>query len=345
MDWSLTAIIAMASGTVLGYAARMWGWLYWKVTVPLDIMYILIKENKDKNGFDFKFSEDKVDILNPSEDSGMLMNKAWVLSYNIQGKKESNQNFSFFGGSDTTNLIYSLSCLRVFRKKILNIINNNEKSSERENKIFIVNASSIYYVGEINETNLELPPVIEEKLNGDRTTRLNIFLHGDVGTGKTTMVRAIAHKLGMPIYILAINAWWDVTDFIRALQKIPDDSVILLDDIDLTLEQLLRASIEKGSSSIPLKFSTSSLMAFLDGIFMKEKRWIVAMCTNRPKEVTELLRLRPGRVHINYECTEKHENDYVEASQVAEKLITKYRAEKAEKSEKAEKVVEEPHPV
>ena len=335
MDLTLTAIIAMVSGTILGYTSKIWRWLFWTVTIPLDVMYVLIKENNRKNGTDVKFSEDKVDPLNPSQDSGMLINSSWLLSYNINQKKESNSSFSFFGGSDTSNLIYSVSCLRVFRKKLLDMIDTSmtEKSSERMNKIFIVNSSSIYFVGDIDETHLKIPKVIEDKLDGDRQTRLNIFLHGTIGTGKTTMARAIAQKLGMPIYILAISPWWDVTDFIKALQRIPDDSVILLDDIDLTLEQLLRASIDKNQSSIPLKFSTASLMAFLDGIFMKQKRWIVIMCTNRPEQVKKLLRLRPGRVHIDYECTEEHVNDYVEATQEAEKIIEKYKSEKVVEKE------------
>lgn len=339
MDWSLTAIVAMISGLIVGYLSKIWRWLYWTVTIPLDIMYILNKENSNKKGIDIKFSEDKVDQLNPTQDSGMLMNRSWVVSYNILQRKESNSSFSFFGGDNTGNLIYSLSCFRLFRKKLLNIINKSmiEKSSERMNKIFIVNSGSIYFVGDIDEQHLKIPKVIEEKLDSGRKTRLNIFLHGIIGTGKTTMARAIAQKLGMPIYILAISAWWDVTDFVKALQRIPDDSVILLDDIDLTLEQLLRASIDKGSTSIPLKFSTASLMAFLDGIFMKQKRWIVIMCTNRPQQVRKLLRLRPGRVHIDFECTEQHENDYIEATQEAEKLINKYKTEK-----KLEKTVPEP---
>jgi len=301
-------------------------------------MYILLQENSRHKGKNIKFLEDKVDPLNPTQDSGMLINRSWVASYNITQRKEGGSSFSFFGGDSTTNLTYSISCFRLFRRNLLNIIDKSmvEKSLERTNKIFIVNTSSVYFVGEINEQYLDIPKVIEEKLDGKRKTRLNIFLHGSIGTGKTTMARAIAQKLDMPIYILAISAWWDVTDFVRVLQRIPDDSVILLDDIDLILEQLLRASIDKSNSPIPLKFSTASIMAFLDGIFMKQKRWIVIMCTNRPEQVTRLLRLRPGRVHINFECTEVHITDYIEASQEAEKLIEKFKKEKEEPKKKEE---------
>jgi len=341
MDLNFAAIIALVSGTILGYMSRIWRWTYWSVSVSLDTMQILIQENNKRNGKNIKFHEDKVDLLNPTQDSGMLINHSWILSYDITQKKRGDEStFSFFGGDSAPNLAYSLSCFRIFRKRLLDIIDTSmvEKSVERMNKIFIVNASSVYFVGEINEQYLDIPKVIEDKLDGGRKTRLNIFLHGSVGTGKTTIARAIAQRLGMPIYILAISAWWDITDFVRALQRIPDDSIILLDDVDLTLEQLLRASIDKDNSPIPLKFSTASLMAFLDGIFMKQKRWIVIMCTNRPDQVKKLLRLRPGRVHISYECTETHMNDYVEASQEAELLITKFRKEKEEKEKK------EPHP-
>jgi adenylate kinase family enzyme len=332
MDFNLAALLALISGTIIGYLSKIWRWAVWSVSIPLDIMYILIQENNRKKGKNIKFLEDKVDPLNPTQDSGILINHSWVASYNITQRKEDSSSFSFFGGDNTPNLTYSISCFRLFRQKLLDMIDKSMigKSSERTNKIFIVNSSSVYFVGEINEDHLDIPRVIEEKLDGNRKTRLNIFLHGVIGTGKTTMARAIAQKLDMPIYILAINSWWDITDFVKALQRIPDDSVILLDDIDLVLEQVLRASIDKNNSPIPLKFSTASIMAFLDGIFMKEKRWIVIMCTNRPEQVKRLLRLRPGRVHINFECTDVHINDYIEATQEAKKLIDEFKKEKDE---------------
>ncbi len=336
MDLNLAAIIAIVSGTILGYFSKIWRWAFWSVRVPLDVMYVLIRNNMNKGGRNIKLREDKVDILNPNQDSGMLINKSWVLSYNITKSEENSSSFSFFGDSSTGNLAYSLSSLRIYRKKLLEIIESSmiEKSSERTNKIFIVNSSSIYFVGEIDEQFLDIPKVIEDKLDDERKTRLNIFLHGSIGTGKTTLARAIAQKLNMPIYILAISAWWDITDFVKALQRIPDDSVILFDDIDLTLEQLLRASIDKSHAAIPLKFSTASIMAFLDGIYMKQKRWIVIMCTNRPDQVRRLLRLRPGRVHIDFECNEVHITDYIEAAQEAKKIIKKLKKEKKEKNEK-----------
>lgn len=333
MNLNLAAIIALISGTILGYFSKIWRWAFWSVRIPLDIMYILTQKNTNKNGKNIKFREDKVDILNPTQDSGMLINGSWIISYDISQKKESS-SFSFFGGGGS-EFTYSISSLRIYRNKLLNIIERSmsERTSERRNKIFIVSSSSIYFVGEINEEFMDIPKVIEDKIDHQRKTRLNIFLHGPIGTGKTTLARAIAQKLDMPIYILAISAWWDITDFVKALQRIPDDSVILFDDIDLILEQLLRASIDKDSSPIPLKFSTASLMAFLDGIFMKQKRWIVITCTNRPDQVRKLLRLRPGRVHIDFECNEVHITDYIEAAQEAKKIIDKFKKEKDESKE------------
>jgi len=333
MNLNLAAIIAIVSGTILGYFSKIWHWAFWSVRVPLDVMYVLIRNNINNGGRNIKLREDKVDTLNPNQDAGLLMNRSWTLSYNISKSEKESSSFSFFGGSNTGNLAYSISSLRIYRKKLLEIIESSmsEKSLERTNKIFIVNNSSIYFVGEIDEQFLDIPKVIEDKLDGERKTRLNIFLHGPIGTGKTTLARAIAQKLSMPIYILAISAWWDITDFVRALQRIPDDSVILFDDIDLILEQLLRASIDDSGSSIPLKFSTASIMAFLDGIFMKQKRWIVIMCTNRPDQVRRILRLRPGRVHIDFMCTKVHITDYVEAAQEVKKIIEKLKKEKKAK--------------
>lgn len=329
MDFSLTAIIALISGTIFGYLSKVWQWAIWRVRIPLDVMQILIRENKDLGGRNIKFLEDKVDPLNPTQDSGMLLNKSWICSYRMSERNKEG-SFSFFGGgSDLGDLTYSISTSRNNRKKLLRIIEESmyKKAIERNNKIFIVTGNSIYFVGDINEQYLEIPKVIEDRLNDERKTRLNIFLHGSIGTGKTTLSRAIAQRLGMPIYILAINSWWEVTDFVKALQRIPDDSVILFDDIDLILEQLLRADVDKNYSPLPLKFSTASIMAFLDGIFMKQKRWVVIMCTNQPDKVRKLLRLRPGRVHIDFACTEVYISDYIEAAKEAKEIIDQYKKE------------------
>ena len=123
------------------------------------------KINANKNGKNIKFREDKVDSLNPTQDSGMLINRSWIISYDISQKKESS-SFSFFGGGGS-EFTYSISSLRIYRNKLLNIIERsmNERSSERRNKIFIVSSSSIYFVGEINEEFMDLPKVIEDKID------------------------------------------------------------------------------------------------------------------------------------------------------------------------------------
>jgi hypothetical protein len=334
MDLSWAAIIAFISGTIMTYVTRVYQFVFWQANISLDSMKILVQENTNNKGRNIKFHEDKVDPLNPTHDSGMLMNRHWTCTYSSSGTSDKSSSsggmFSFSSGGDG-ELVYVISAARMYRKKLMKIVDDamSMKAVGHDNKIFIVTQGSIYYVGEINEEHLDVPDVIKSRLNGDRTTRLNIFLHGPAGTGKTTISRAIAQMLKMPIYILAITSWWDVTDFIRALQRIPDDSVILFDDLDVTLDQLLRADVERGSSAIPLRFSTASIMAFLDGIFMKHKRWIVVMCTNDPEKVKRLLRLRPGRVHIDYECTQVFVDDYVVAAQEAKKIVDQMKAEKA----------------
>ncbi len=315
MDWNVTAIIAMVSGTLLGYVGKVWQWVYWTAKLPLDNMYMLTAYNFDNNGMDIKFSEDRVDHLNPSQDSGILINSSWMLTYEIKTESDT-PTFSLFGGSSTSNRTYSVSCLRIFRKKVLDILNKSltGKSKERMNKIFIQETDATIFAGNIDETHLYIPKVIKDRLNGDRTTRLNILLHGEIGTGKTTIARAIAQTQNIPIYIIEIRSYWGVTDFIKALQRIPDDAIILFDDIDLTLNHLMRKDND-GKTIASSGMGAAAIMAFLDGIYMKHKRWIVIMCTNYPEVVRKGLRLRPGRVHIDYECTQKHVSNYIEAVQ------------------------------
>ena len=324
----MPVLLTLVSGAIIGYVSRLWRWIFWNVSIPLDSMGILVQENERLGGKNIKFVEDRVDRLNPTQDSGMLINKSWIATYLIVQKKDESKSFY---SEENSVLSYSVSTPRLFRNKILNLLDKAmvEKASDRENKIFIVNSSSVFYVGEINSQYSYIPKVIEERLDSDRKTRLNIFLYGPVGTGKTTMAKTIAHKLGMPIYILAMDPWWNLIDFVKALQRIPDDSVILMDDIDLILEQILRVK-EDDNAGIPIKLSTATIMAFLDGILMKEKRWIVIMCTNKPEKVKKLLRLRPGRVHISYKCTRVYSTDYIEATQEAEKLLKEIKQKEEE---------------
>ena len=306
------ALIGMATF----YFGRIYHFFIWTARVTRQDVENLVTNHR---GLHIKYAEDRVDIVNPCVDSGMLFGLRWFCSYSLSDRDSARAeviNLLGGGGSSSQQSEYTITSLRFFRGKLLELMEIAKREAElKKPKLFIVGTYSPLFAGDVEERYLNIPKEIEERLNGERTTRLNILLHGTVGTGKTTIARAIACRLRQSIYILSIDAWWDLGTFIRALQRIPDRAIILFDDFEITLRQVLKAQIGSDGSIIPLKFSTSSIMAMLDGILFKNRSWIVIMCTNEPDWIKQVLRLRPGRVHLEYQCTETHMGDYTFASQ------------------------------
>ena len=305
------ALVGMATF----YFGRIYHFFIWTARVTRQDVENLVTNHR---GLHIKYAEDRVDVINPSVDAGMLIGLRWFCSYSMsQADSARAEVISLLGGGGSSSQSeYTITSLRFFRRTLLELMEIAEREAElKRPKLFIVGNYSPLFAGDVEERYLDLPKEIMDRLNGDRVTRLNILLHGTIGTGKTTIARAIACHLKQSIYILNIDAWWDLSTFIRALQRIPDRAIILFDDFEITLRQVLKAQIGSDGSIIPLKFSTASIMAMLDGILFKNRSWIVIMCTNEPDWIKQVLRLRPGRVHLEYQCTKVHSGDCIFASQ------------------------------
>lgn len=300
--------------TVTGFFAFYFGRIYnlflWRARVTKQDVDILVANHR---GIHIKYEEDRIDPINPSVDGGLLFSFRWFCSYSMINAGSSKAEIaSLLGGSSSSySSEYTVTSLRLFRNRLLRLMEVSKRLAEAAKpKIYIVDTGSVLFAGDAEEEHLTIPPEIESQLDGKRDRRLNILLHGPIGSGKTTIARAIACKIRQSIYILSINSWWSLTDYIRALQRIPDNAIILFDDFETTLRQVLKAQIGSDGSMIPLKFSTAALMAMLDGILFKSRKWIVVMITNEPDWVKKVLRLRPGRVHVEYRCTEEHKGGF-----------------------------------
>jgi hypothetical protein len=124
--------------------------------------------------------------------------------------------------------------------------------------------------------------------------RRGYLLHGEPGTGKSSLVMALAGTLKMPVYQVSLTEQ-TLTDstFTLLLNAVEPNSVVLLEDVDAAFCD--RASRESSSLSF------SGILNAIDGVAASEAR-ILFMTTNHIEKLDPAL-IRPGRVDVKFEMT------------------------------------------
>lgn len=121
----------------------------------------------------------------------------------------------------------------------------------------------------------------------------NFLFHGVSGTGKTTLIKALATKYRRDIYFFSMNRSMDNNDFIQTINDIQSGSFIVIEEVDVIFNQR-----EKTEGNV----SFDVFINALDGIVSKEDS-IIFMTTNHIEKVDEAL-MRPGRVDTQLEFKE-----------------------------------------
>eukprot|EP00960_Hanusia_phi_P032612 749940-Hanusia_phi.AAC.3 len=136
--------------------------------------------------------------------------------------------------------------------------------------------------------------------------RRGYLLHGPPGTGKTSLVSALAGALELPIYIVHLSSP-KMTDqiFNETLNCSAPSCILLLEDIDAAFRQRNAADASSG-------LTFSGLLNALDGVAGQEGR-LVFMTTNHLDKLDPAL-VRPGRADMLVEfhlCTKEMVEAYV----------------------------------
>jgi hypothetical protein len=116
----------------------------------------------------------------------------------------------------------------------------------------------------------------------------NIMLEGLPGTGKTSLIFALASELKQNIAILNFNKDVDDNVFMRAIRKIPKNCFLVLEDIDVLFKE------RKENDSYKSSISFSALLNTLDGLAFRHKM-VTFMTTNYACNLDIALK-RPGRI-------------------------------------------------
>lgn len=130
--------------------------------------------------------------------------------------------------------------------------------------------------------------------------KTGILLKGPSGTGKTSLVRALATHYGSTVWMLSLNSISDST-LAQALERVqPDDApaFVLIEDIDAFNINLNRETQPTGESEGAAKMLTiSGLLNAFDGIKSKDNVIFIAT-TNHPERLDPAL-IRSGRFDLH----------------------------------------------
>jgi chaperone BCS1 len=148
------------------------------------------------------------------------------------------------------------------------------------------------------------------------------LLYGPPGTGKTSLVSALAAKCEMSIYVVNLTEFND-RSLKKAMNDVPEDSVILFEDIDCMKAGHRRPEVGAGSTQAPeqedgekriaiegMGVTLSGLLNVLDG-FHAPENVVYVMTTNAVERLDPAL-LRPGRIDYRLFMGEAAESQRIE---------------------------------
>lgn len=124
------------------------------------------------------------------------------------------------------------------------------------------------------------------------------LLHGPPGTGKSSVITALAAAMERDVYFMSIPSLDSDNDLFESMSDLSHRCILVLEDVDSVKSTRKRNEQEAGSSE---KVTIGGLLNALDGI-MTPDGLITVMTTNHPDRLDPAL-LRPGRADRKYELT------------------------------------------
>ena len=116
----------------------------------------------------------------------------------------------------------------------------------------------------------------------------NYLLEGLPGTGKTSLIFILASYFDMNIAIINFSLSIDDATFMKSVSKLPEDSILVLEDIDALFVERKAGDANKSMVSF------SGILNTLDGLARRDKQ-VTFLTTNYVSKLDSAL-IRPGRI-------------------------------------------------
>ena len=142
----------------------------------------------------------------------------------------------------------------------------------------------------------------------------NYLLEGVPGTGKSSLIFALASYFNMNIHIIHLGPKVDDCVFMSAINALPNNTILLLEDIDALFVDRKANDVNKSMVSF------SGILNVLDGVGRKNK--LITFMTSNYKDRLDKALIRPGRIDfiMNF--------DYSTKEQI-EQMFNKFRPEQS----------------
>ena len=139
----------------------------------------------------------------------------------------------------------------------------------------------------------------ERYLKFGRIYKLCFLLTGVPGSGKSSLIKAVAMKYNRPIYAITLSKKLDDDALADLFSDVKENSIIVLEDIDAFF-------IDRHAQDINISFS--AILNMFDGLFSPGNGCILFMTGNNPERLDSAL-IRPGRVDqiIKFDYPKKKE--------------------------------------
>ncbi|KAI8380999.1 P-loop containing nucleoside triphosphate hydrolase protein [Radiomyces spectabilis] len=138
--------------------------------------------------------------------------------------------------------------------------------------------------------------------------RRGYLLHGNPGTGKTSLIFAIASALKRHLYFINLNYIDTDAELVQAFINVPANAIVAFEDIDTMTTTVHKRSMtytkhSNGSTDLPPehRFNLSTFLSILDGHTLEDG--IIFIMTTNHHDILDPAIVRPGRMDVHLHLT------------------------------------------